>query len=101
MFSVSQGLAPFITQLVILIICTLAAAGATVMKVLYWRDKILEDKEAPKDLAFAITMDYIWPILGRVLKIFVTQFFVFFNTNILTYFFVDFLIKYIEYTRKD
>ena len=34
------------------------------MKVLYWRDKILDDKEPPKDLAFSIVMDYIWPILG-------------------------------------
>lgn len=34
------------------------------MKIMYWKDKILDDKEAPKDLAFAITMDYIWPILG-------------------------------------
>ena len=50
--------------MIILIICTIAAAAATVTKIMFWRQKIASEKETYKDLAFAITMDYIWPILG-------------------------------------
>ena len=52
------------SKLAILIVCSIAACVATVYKVIYWKDKILEEKESLKDLTFAITMDYIWPILG-------------------------------------
>ena len=41
---------------------------ATVLKIKYWNDKILNEKEPPQDLAFAITMDYVWPILGAVFE---------------------------------
>ena len=64
MMSLAQGMAPFITQLFILIICTIAATAATFAKVMFWRQKIPTEKETYKDLAFAVTMDYIWPILG-------------------------------------
>jgi hypothetical protein len=64
MFSPAQGMAPFITQLSILIVCSIAAIISTVLKVQFWRDKVPEEKEPLKDLVFAVILDYIWPILG-------------------------------------
>ena len=63
--SPEQGMAPFITQLSVLLICTIGGIVHTYYKVHYWfHEKVPGDRETRKDLVYSIVFDTFWPILG-------------------------------------
>ena len=63
--SPKQGMAPFITQLSVLLVCTVAGIVHTYYKVHHWfHEKVPGDRETRKDLVYSIFFDTCWPILG-------------------------------------